>query len=106
MILALPGSILDATFKHPVWRGTVSPLALSAYLTAPFWHGSAPVAPDTLPASIRTVALCAIDDDVLRPIAERFGVEVVVDDLAATPGAGDPSPPATDSRMTAWSGSA
>ena len=34
------------------------------------------------PKSVRTVALCAIDDAVLRPLAERFGVEVVVDDLA------------------------
>jgi hypothetical protein len=31
------------------------------------------------PRSIRTVALCEIDDAVLRPIAERFGVEVVLD---------------------------
>ena len=35
------------------------------------------------PRSIRTVALCAIDDAVLRPIAESYGIEVVVDDLAA-----------------------
>jgi hypothetical protein len=31
------------------------------------------------PRSVRTVALCAADDAVLRPIAERFGVDVVVD---------------------------
>jgi hypothetical protein len=31
------------------------------------------------PRSIRTVALCARDDAVLRPIAERFCIEVVVD---------------------------
>jgi hypothetical protein len=37
------------------------------------------------PRSVRTIALCAIDDAILRPIAERFGVEVVVDDLAAKP---------------------
>jgi hypothetical protein len=37
------------------------------------------------PRSIRTVALCAIDDAILRPIAERFGVEVIIDDLAAKP---------------------
>ena len=41
------------------------------------------------PKSVRTVALCAIDDAVLRPIAESFGVEVDVDDLAATPAVGD-----------------
>jgi hypothetical protein len=35
------------------------------------------------PRSVRTVALCAIDDAVLRPIAERYGIEVVVDDAAA-----------------------
>ena len=35
------------------------------------------------PKSIRTVALCALDDAVLRPIAERFGIEVVVCDPAA-----------------------
>jgi hypothetical protein len=32
------------------------------------------------PRSVRTVALCAIDDAVLRPIAERFNIEVVVDE--------------------------
>ena len=32
------------------------------------------------PRSIRTVALCQVDDAVLRPIAERHGIEVVVDD--------------------------
>ena len=35
------------------------------------------------PRSVRTVALCAIDDVVLRPFAKRFGIEVVVDDRAA-----------------------
>jgi hypothetical protein len=35
------------------------------------------------PRSVRTVALCAADDAVLRPLAVRFGIEVVVDDLAA-----------------------
>jgi hypothetical protein len=35
------------------------------------------------PRSVRTVALCAIDDVVLRPFAKRFGTEVVVDDRAA-----------------------
>jgi hypothetical protein len=32
------------------------------------------------PRSVRTVALCADDDAVLRPLAVRFGIEVVVDD--------------------------
>jgi hypothetical protein len=32
------------------------------------------------PASIRTVALCAKDDSVLRPLAEEYGIEVVVDE--------------------------
>jgi len=31
------------------------------------------------PRSVRTVALCAAGDAVLRPIAERFGIKVVVD---------------------------
>jgi hypothetical protein len=35
------------------------------------------------PRSVRTVALCLIDDAVLRPIAEHFGIEVVVDDPSA-----------------------
>jgi hypothetical protein len=35
------------------------------------------------PRSVRTVALCAIDDAVLRPIAERYGIEVEVDDPTA-----------------------
>ena len=37
------------------------------------------------PRSVRTVALCAADDAVLRPLAVRFGIEVVVDDLAVCP---------------------
>ena len=36
------------------------------------------------PRSICTIALCARDDAILHPIAERFGVEVVVD-VAAPP---------------------
>jgi hypothetical protein len=32
------------------------------------------------PRSVRTIALCALDDAILHPIAESFGVEVVVDD--------------------------
>jgi hypothetical protein len=31
------------------------------------------------PRSVRTVALCRYDDAVLRPLAERFGIEVEVD---------------------------
>jgi hypothetical protein len=31
------------------------------------------------PRSVRTVALCAADDTVLRPLAENFGIEVIVD---------------------------
>ena len=31
------------------------------------------------PKSVRTVVLCAGDDAVLRPIAERYGIEVVVE---------------------------
>lgn len=34
------------------------------------------------PKSVRTVALCAADDAVLRPIAERYGIEVVIDAVA------------------------
>ena len=30
------------------------------------------------PSSIRTVALCTMDDAVLRPLAEAHGIEVVV----------------------------
>jgi hypothetical protein len=32
------------------------------------------------PASIRTVALCAKDDSVLRPLAEEYSIEVVIDE--------------------------
>ena len=32
------------------------------------------------PRSVRAVALCTADDIVLRPIAERYCIEVVVDD--------------------------
>ena len=39
------------------------------------------------PRSVRTVALCAADDAALRPIAERFGIEVVVDDPSNPQGA-------------------
>lgn len=31
------------------------------------------------PRSVRCVALCQRDDAVLRPLAERYGIEVVVD---------------------------
>jgi hypothetical protein len=34
-----------------------------------------------MPASIRTVALCGRGDAVLRPLAERYGIEVEIDDL-------------------------
>ena len=34
------------------------------------------------PRRIRTIALCTGDDKVLRPLAERYGIEVVVDDGA------------------------
>jgi hypothetical protein len=34
-----------------------------------------------MPASIRTVALCGRDDSVMRPLAERYGIEVEIDDL-------------------------
>jgi hypothetical protein len=44
------------------------------------------------PRSVRTVALCAVDDAVLRPIAERFGIEVVVDRPASIPPAMPPGP--------------
>jgi hypothetical protein len=37
------------------------------------------------PRSVRTVALCAADDAILHPIAERFGIEVVVADLCRAP---------------------
>ncbi|MBC8727435.1 hypothetical protein [Paraburkholderia sp. UCT2] len=33
------------------------------------------------PRSVRAVALCAADDAVLRPLAERFGIEIAVDTL-------------------------
>jgi hypothetical protein len=36
--------------------------------------------------SIRTVALCSADDAVLRPIAGRYGIEVVVDDTVVAGG--------------------
>ena len=32
------------------------------------------------PRSVSTVALCALDDAVLRPIAERFDIGIVVDE--------------------------
>ena len=38
------------------------------------------------PRSVRTVALCAADDAVFRPIAERYGIEVVVDAQGGTGG--------------------
>ena len=34
------------------------------------------------PRTIRNVALCAFDDTVLRPLAERYGIDIVVDDTA------------------------
>lgn len=32
------------------------------------------------PRRIRTIALCTGDDDLLRPLAERYGIEVVLDE--------------------------
>src|SRR4051812_6289410 len=32
------------------------------------------------PRRVRTIALCTADDEVLRPLAVRYGIEVVVDD--------------------------
>jgi hypothetical protein len=32
------------------------------------------------PRRIRTIALCTGDDEVLRPLAEEYGIEIVVDD--------------------------
>jgi hypothetical protein len=37
------------------------------------------------PRSVRAVALCAADDAILRPLAERFGIEVVVADSSLRP---------------------
>jgi hypothetical protein len=37
------------------------------------------------PRSVRAVALCAADDATLRPLAERFGIEVIVDDSSLRP---------------------
>lgn len=31
---------------------------------------------------LRTIALCTGDDEILRPLAQRYGIEVVVDDGA------------------------
>jgi hypothetical protein len=32
------------------------------------------------PRRLRTIALCTVDDQVLRPLAVQYGIEVVVDD--------------------------
>jgi hypothetical protein len=42
--------------------------------------------------TIRTIALCAVDDTVLRPLAERFGIEVVVDTAGAAETLADTTP--------------
>lgn len=31
------------------------------------------------PREVRTIALCTADDEILRPLAQRYGIEVVVD---------------------------
>jgi len=36
------------------------------------------------PASVRTVAIVVRDDSVLRPLAEAFGIEVVIDPLGGS----------------------
>ena len=36
------------------------------------------------PASVRTVAIVVRDDSVLRPLAETFGIEVVIDPLGGS----------------------
>jgi hypothetical protein len=42
--------------------------------------------------ALRTIALCAVDDTVLRPLAERFGIEVVVDTAGAAETLADTTP--------------
>jgi hypothetical protein len=45
------------------------------------------------PRTVRTVALCGANDAVLRPLAERFGIEIVVDDQATRSIRGDVANP-------------
>jgi hypothetical protein len=52
---------------------------LGMYLLGQAFFSRLLVADHFTPRSLRTVALCAIDDAVLRPLGERFGIEVVVD---------------------------
>ena len=55
-------------------------LRLGMYLLGQAFFSRELVKERFAPRSVRTVALCAADDAILRPIAERFGVEVVVDE--------------------------
>ena len=74
--IALPGEVFDIA-GHDVIVVQTKALRLGMYLL-----GQALFSRELLealhPRSIRTVALCSKDDVVLRPIAERYGIEVVV----------------------------
>lgn len=48
------------------------------------------------PRSVRTVAVCAQDDEELRPLAEAHGIEVVVDSAAGGQGTVDLAAPRGD----------
>ena len=51
---------------------------MPVYLTGDSGSGKTLLIEDRFaPRSVRTVVLCAADDAVLRPIADRFGIEVV-----------------------------
>jgi len=85
--IASPGEAVSFSFDgRDIVIVQTKALRLGMYLLGQAFFSRELIKDRFTPRSVRTVALCAIDDAVLRPIAERFGIEVVVDDLAATPG--------------------
>ena len=72
---------------HDIVVVQTNALRLGMYLLGQAFFSRELIKDRFAPRSIRTIALCARDDAILHPIAERFGVEVVVDDLQRKDGA-------------------
>jgi hypothetical protein len=85
--IASPGEAAGLSLDgHDIVIVQTKALRLGMYLLGQAFFSRELIRDRFTPRSVRTVALCAIDDAVLHPIAKRFGIEIVVDGLAATPG--------------------
>ncbi len=74
--ICIPGTQLDVTGKDIVVVQAKKGLGMNVLGQAFF---SRELMKSFEPASIRTVVLCQKDDSALRPIAEAYNIEVVID---------------------------